>query len=502
MSSDRHTVGRYVILRPIGQGAVATVYLARQLDLDRLVALKELDRFGADHSEVFAARFLREARLAGSLSHANIVTVHEYFEHDGRPYIAMEYVEGGSLREHMTGLSLGQIIGVLAGLLAGLACAEAREIVHRDIKPENILIGADGQVKIADFGIASAYSLMPGAVLTSDGATPGTPMYMAPEQASGNRLSIATDLYAVGIVGYEMFFGCVPFECGSPLAISLRHVNEPVPDAQALRPDLGPRLCGWLQSLLAKDPAERPASAARALDALEEIALELLGSRWRREAVLLPHAGADPGVPARDARTASAGRAGVPIMPPQPEQIQAPAVADPPLPSQPVAASVRTSGWSPQTLAVLAAALLIPAVGGYLAFHLADPRSVSPSTRFEDRLAAAFQRLNVARVNARTQMATTATPGARATEARAVAAAYRVAAGSVSRLMAPIDRRDAVALVSNKLIRAGQAYNELADTVTHRDSPGYGVESHTVDVREQAVQRALDVLDAASAPGT
>src|SRR6266568_3129032 len=148
-------VGRYEIVREIGRGGMAVVYLARQTDLDRHVALKELAAFHATDPN-FAERFLRESRLAGSLSHPNIVTVHDYFESGGTPFIAMGYVQRGSLRPYVGKLTLAQIIGVLEGVLAGLAHAEAAGIVHRDLKPENIMVAADGRVKITDFGIARA----------------------------------------------------------------------------------------------------------------------------------------------------------------------------------------------------------------------------------------------------------------------------------------------------------------------------------------------------------
>src|SRR6266545_1693411 len=128
------TVGRYEILRDIGRGGMALVYLARQTDLDRFVALKELGAFHASDAG-FAERFLRESRVAGSLTHPNIVTVHDYFEHEGTPYIAMEYLERGSLRPHTQNLKLPQIAGVLEGLLAGLEHAHSRGIIHRDLKP-------------------------------------------------------------------------------------------------------------------------------------------------------------------------------------------------------------------------------------------------------------------------------------------------------------------------------------------------------------------------------
>ncbi len=149
------TVGRYEILDELGRGGMATVYLARQADLDRLVALKELSAFRQAEPS-FARRFLRESRLAGSLSHPNIVTVYEYFESDGVPCIAMEYVERGSLRPHVGNMPLPLIAGVLEGILSALDYAERRQIVHRDLKPENVMVTSDGRVKLTDFGIAKA----------------------------------------------------------------------------------------------------------------------------------------------------------------------------------------------------------------------------------------------------------------------------------------------------------------------------------------------------------
>src|SRR5215213_10539262 len=147
MPNVTRSVGRYEILRELGRGGMAIVYLARQPDLDRLVALKEQSAFHASDPQ-FARRFLRESRLAGSLSHPNIVTVHDYFESEGTPYIAMEYVPGGSLRPHIGHLSLTQVAGVLDGMLSALDYAEQHHVVHRDLKPENVMISAQGLAKI------------------------------------------------------------------------------------------------------------------------------------------------------------------------------------------------------------------------------------------------------------------------------------------------------------------------------------------------------------------
>ena len=282
------TVGRYEILREVGRGGMAMVYLARQTDLDRFVALKELGAFHASDPS-FAQRFLRESRVAGSLSHPNIVTVHDYFEHDGTPYIAMEYVERGSLRPYVGRMNLAQIGGVLEGLLAGLTNAESQGIVHRDLKPENLMVTADGRVKIADFGIAKATTKMQtGAFLTATGTTVGTPTYMAPEQAMAQEIGPWTDLYSVGCMAFEMFTGNVPFhDSDAPMAILLRHVNEPIAPVKSIRPEVDPRISDWIEKLLVKEPTARTQNANDAWDEFEEIVLGLLGPRWRREARLV-----------------------------------------------------------------------------------------------------------------------------------------------------------------------------------------------------------------------
>lgn len=269
---------------------MAVVYAARQPDLDRQVALKELSRFHANSAE-FAHRFLRESRLAGSLNHPNIVTVHEYFEHGGTPYIAMELVPRGSLRPYLKGLSLAQVAGVLEGILAALAHAETAGIVHRDLKPENVMVTADGRVKITDFGIARATQRAGTQYVTATGMTVGTPTYMAPEQAMAGDIGPWTDLYSVGVLTYELILGHPPFsDSDNPVALLMRHVNERIPSPLEVEPTLDPSLSHWIDSLLVKRPDERVRHAVTAWDSLEEIIVRLLGPLWRRDARLL----ADP----------------------------------------------------------------------------------------------------------------------------------------------------------------------------------------------------------------
>ncbi len=282
-----NTVGRYEIVRELGHGGMAVVHVARQLDLDRLVALKEL-RALHDPDATLAQRFLRESRLAGSLSHPNIVTVHDYFERDGTPYIAMEYLEPGSLRPYVRGLTLPQAGVVFEGLLAGLRYAEEAGIIHRDLKPENVMVTREGTVKIADFGIAKATSgISETAFKTATGVTVGTPGYMAPEQAMARDVGPWTDLYALGCMAYEIFVGELPFsDSEEALALLLRHLNEPIPSPRSVNPDLDPGISDWIEALLRKAPEERTRSAADAWEGFEEILITRMGPRWRRAGLL------------------------------------------------------------------------------------------------------------------------------------------------------------------------------------------------------------------------
>ena len=302
-------VGRYEIVRELGRGGMARVDLARQVELDRLVALKALLELQREDAEMIG-RFVRESRLAGALNHESIVTVLDVFEHDGVRYIAMEYVPGGSLRPWVGRVGPAQLGGVLESVLAGLGHAHAAGVVHRDLKPENLLVTAEGRVKIADFGIARALADSRMTMFrTATGVAVGTPAYMAPEQAMAQEIGPWTDLYAVGVIAYELLSGSVPFSAGEPLAILFAHCRDEPPPLADRAPGVPSPIAGWVHGLLAKDPAQRPQSARAAWEEFEELLLEAVGPRWRRAARL--EGDSDP----PDDRRVGDGRRGAPPTP-------------------------------------------------------------------------------------------------------------------------------------------------------------------------------------------
>ena len=264
MSAVRTDLGRYRLDRALGSGGMAIVYLAHDRELDRVVAVKRLaDNLSHDRS--FRDRFLREAQLAAPLSHPNVVRVYDFgHDPDGRPFIVMEYVEGGSLAETLArdgALSPARVVAVARDCCAGLAYAHAAGLVHRDLKPQNLLLDLDGRVKIADFGIART---LDGTSLTLTGSVLGTAGYLAPEQAGGEQVSAAADIYGLGVTLHQLATGAMPG-----------------PDAPQALPD---PLRGVVARCLDPDPARRP--TAEALSAM----LDEPATRRRRRHPLAPPA--------------------------------------------------------------------------------------------------------------------------------------------------------------------------------------------------------------------
>lgn len=260
-------IGKYELLAELGRGGFAVVYRARDTTLDREVALKVLHPGYAVEAAV-VQRFLHEARQAARLRHANIVHVYEVDAANGQPYIAMEYLPGGTLAARLTGAPWPWAAAkpVLEQVAAALAYAHKKQLLHRDIKPANILFDEDDHAVLVDFGLVKS---LQESGLTAEGTRLGTPAYMAPEQAEGGDLGPATDLYALGVVAYELLVGCPPFSAETPVAVLHAQVYEPPPDPRERHPALPAAAAAVLLRALAKAPAERYAGAPELVQALQ-----------------------------------------------------------------------------------------------------------------------------------------------------------------------------------------------------------------------------------------
>ena len=265
------SLGGYRLLRRLGSGAMADVYLAEQESLRRQVAVKVLRPETTRH-EAALERFAQEARAAASLVHGNIVQIHEVACIDGIHFLAEEYVAGPSLKAWLAArgpLDTRQGLAVLGQVAAALARAAEQGIVHRDIKPENLLVTPSGEVKVADFGLARVLSS--DVALTQDGMTLGTPLYMSPEQGQGHAVDARSDLYSLGATAYHLLAGQPPFPGQTPVSVVMAHIQEPLVSLATLRPDLPAGLCAIVERLLAKVPAERFQTPAALLDAVEAV---------------------------------------------------------------------------------------------------------------------------------------------------------------------------------------------------------------------------------------
>jgi serine/threonine-protein kinase len=276
--------GRYELGAVLGAGGMARVVAAHDLRLDRPVAVKLVWAGAID--PVQRERFRREARTSAGFSHPNAVATYDAGEEDDELYLVMELVEGPSLSTRLLGgrLPLGEALAIADGVLAALGAAHAAGIVHRDVKPGNVLLGRGGAVKLADFGIARR--LDERADLTTIGTFVGTAKYTAPEQITGEPTTPATDLYAVGIVLYEMLAGVPPFDGPTPMATAVAQQTAPVPDLGTARPDAPPAVVRAVARAMARRPADRFGSAAEMRAALAGAAAPT--ARYPRPAIVAP----------------------------------------------------------------------------------------------------------------------------------------------------------------------------------------------------------------------
>jgi serine/threonine-protein kinase len=266
-------LGKYEIIERLGRGGTAEVYKARQPNLDRFVAVKLLHPFLADDPE-FKERFEREAKNVARLRHSNIVQVYD-FEYDAPSesyYMVMELINGSTLKDRFELMqqrgekfTLDQIYRIMRGACEALSYAHARGMIHRDVKPANLMLDADDRVVLTDFGIAK---IVTGIQFTASGGMVGTPAYMAPEQGLGEQGDERSDIYSLGVILFQLVTGKLPYDAEAPLAVILKHLNEPIPDIDQVAPGTPEAFKNLIYKAMAKDPEERFQTADEFLAAI------------------------------------------------------------------------------------------------------------------------------------------------------------------------------------------------------------------------------------------
>ncbi len=277
LSLEGHTLGKYRILEPLGRGGMAQVFKAYHPQLDRYVAVKIL-RSDLVEEEEFLARFRREARAVAALRHPNIVQIFDFDVQNGLYYMVMELLEGNTLKVYLNmlrvrseRLPLGEMARIFSDVLAGLAYAHGEGVIHRDLKPANIMLTKRGQAVLTDFGIAQ---IVGGTQYTVSGALMGTLNYMAPEQGLDGHCDVRSDIYSLGIAYYEALTGSVPFDADTPLAILMKHINDPLPLPRKLDPSIPEPFERAALKALAKRPEDRFQSAAEMAEMISSAAQE------------------------------------------------------------------------------------------------------------------------------------------------------------------------------------------------------------------------------------
>ncbi|MEW2521521.1 serine/threonine-protein kinase [Actinacidiphila alni] len=251
---------RYRMQEPIGHGGMGEVWRAQDDRLGRTVAVKLLSGPGAAERPQ-ATRFEREARISARLHHPHVVSVYDFGVYEGRCFLVMEYVEGGTLADELRRagpLCLDRVAALAGQTAEGLAAAHRQGIVHRDVKPSNVLVDGEGAPKIADFGIARLHGAETTTEATAAGEVRGTTLYVAPETVLGRPTTAAGDVYSLGCSLYELLTGRPPFQAETPIAVLWQHVERPLEPLARFRPQAPADMCRYIEAMLAKDPARRP----------------------------------------------------------------------------------------------------------------------------------------------------------------------------------------------------------------------------------------------------
>jgi serine/threonine protein kinase len=284
------SIDRYHFVEKLGEGGMAAVYKAFDTRLEREVAIKIINTQN-QNAEVFLKRFDREAKALAKLSHPNIVRVHDYGDHEGKPYLVMEYLSGGTLKEQMgKPMDYMEAARLLIPISEALCFAHKTNIIHRDIKPANILITASGNPMLSDFGIAKVLEADPTSTsLTGEGVGIGTPEYMSPEQGQGLKVDNRSDIYSLGVVFYELITGKKPFKADTPMAVMLKHVTEPLPRPKDHVPELPESVEQVVFKALAKEAGNRYRDMDAFTNALQNLLLEYpLAAEKEAETVVQP----------------------------------------------------------------------------------------------------------------------------------------------------------------------------------------------------------------------
>lgn len=275
-------LGDYQLLRRLGRGGMAEVWLAEQVALKRQVAIKVL-RSDLSTDDMYIKRFRIEAQAAAQLVHAHIVQIHDVGCIEGIHYIAQEYVQGQNLREYMVKHGPPELklsVSIIRQVASALHKASEAGIVHRDIKPDNIMLTRAGEVKVADFGLARISGDGEGLNLTRVGMTMGTPLYMSPEQVEGRVLDSRSDIYSFGVTCYHMLAGSPPFRGETALSVAVQHLKSRPEPLESIRPDLPSGLCRIVHKMLSKEPGQRHAAPREILRELRNLQIEGLDDDW------------------------------------------------------------------------------------------------------------------------------------------------------------------------------------------------------------------------------